>query len=145
MADKYLKKTHYLADYAGVIACAGTLALMQWFLNKDSVEQPETQNLIRFMLIDSACFSVSLLIVGKLWGDRLGRYLLLLTAALLGALASTDFVDLPFLYQDIQNWSSITQGLHLKALFIVLWNSFVAVLTMILICGIGVITGVDRN
>jgi hypothetical protein len=145
VTDKFLKESYRFIDFAGVIACAGTLAFVQWLLNKDSIEQPETWNFIKFIFIDLICFSLALLIVGRFLGSWLGRYLRLLMVALLGAVVSTSLIDLPFFYRDIQNWQGDTVGWLLKALFIVLLNSFIAVLVMAFMYGVKHVAHVDMD
>lgn len=128
MTDKYLKHNNLSLELAGVIACASTLAFVQWVLNKDSIEQPEIQTFIKYILIDLVCFFIAFLLVKSFGAIRLRRSLRCLIIALLGAVSSTLIIDLPFFYGDIQNWHGHILGWIQKALFIIFMNSIITLL-----------------
>ena len=132
-------------DWLGVVTCTAVLAYVQWFLNRDSVEEPRTQNLIKYILVDLACFSVALLIARKTLGASRNRFLRCSLAALLGALISTLIIDLPFFYRDTPNWKGDTAGWFTHAAFILLLNSTIGVLAMTVICGAGYVIETALN
>ena len=145
MTDKYLKQNNLSLEIAGVIACAGTLAFVQWVLNKDSLERPQTGTFIKYITIDLICFFLALLIAKSFWAARLRRSPRCLLIALLGAVSSTLIIDLPFFYGDIQNWEGAIGGWVQRALSIVLMNGILALIVMLLICGVGAMSKVDMD
>jgi hypothetical protein len=134
MNSKHLKRDNPVGSWAGVVACTAALALVQWMLNKDSIEQPEFRNLIRYILIDLVCFSAALLFVGRLGAD-LSRLSGRLMAITLGAVCSSLIIDVPFFYRDMPNWRGDTAGWFMHAWSFVLINGFIASLVMTVIYG----------
>jgi hypothetical protein len=61
----------------------------------DSVEQPQIPILIRYILIDFAIFSMTLIIGIKLLGSSMNRLLRCLLVGLIGAIISTALIDRP--------------------------------------------------
>jgi len=116
MVDSQINQSSGSLDWLGVITCSGALAYVQWFLNRDSIDVPEVQNLIKYLLVDMVCFSAALLVARRLFSshDRFFRYSF---AVLPGAIVSTLIIDLPFFYRDIPNWKGDTSGW-----FVACWN-----------------------
>jgi len=140
--DQHLTHDRRLIEWLGVIACSGALALVQWILNKDSVDQLEYRILVKHILIDLACFSVALLIVSRF---ILERFIRSSAMALLGAVSASLLVDVPFFYRDIPNWSGNTAGWLMHAISFVFLNGIIALLVMLLIYGAGIIVTADTD
>ena len=136
MRDEHVTRNRLIIEWLGAIACACALAFVQWVLNKDSVEQPESRTLIKYILIDLACFSVALLVVSRFISERLVRCSAM---ALLGAVSAALFIDVPFFYKDIPNWRGDTVGWLMHAASFVLLNGVIALLVMFLVYGAGIV------
>jgi hypothetical protein len=132
MGDEHLTRNLRVIERLGAVACAGPLAFVQWILNKDSVGSPEAPTLIKYILIDLACFSVTLLIVSRVISERLVRCS---AVALLGAVSASLLIDVPFFYKDIPNWRGDNVAWLMHAASFVLLNGVIALLIMFLIYG----------
>jgi hypothetical protein len=118
---------------------------VQWILNRNSVEQPHIPILVRYILIDFACFSITLIIGLRLLGSLMNRLLRCLLAGLIGAIMSTSLIDLPFFYQDMPNWRGDSTGWLMQATIFMLLNSVIVVLAITLVFGTGIIVRAALN
>jgi hypothetical protein len=108
----------------------------------DSVGQPQFTTLIKYILIDLACFSVALLVVSRFISGRLVRCS---AVALLGAVSASLLIDVPFLYRDIPNWRGDSAAWLMHAVSFVLLNGVIALLVMSLIYGAGTVVRAMRT
>ena len=142
MKDEHLTRDRRIIEWLGAIFCAGALAFVQWVLNKDSMEQPASRTLIKYVLIDVACFSVALLIVSRFISERLMRCSVM---ALLGAVSAALLIDVPFFYKDIANWRGDTAAWLMHVISFVLLDGVIALLIMFLIYGAGVMVRANTD
>lgn len=118
---------------------------MQWILNRDSVEQPQTPIIIRYILIDFAIFSITLIIGIKLLGSSMNRLLRCLLVGVIGAIISTALIDLPYFYQDMPNWRGDSAGWLMQATIFILLNIFIVLLAITLVFATGFIVRAALN
>jgi hypothetical protein len=144
MTEELVKQNRTL-EWFGVVASAGALAYVQWILNRNSVEEPHISILIRNILVDFTCFSITLIIGIKFTSSLMIRFLRSLLMGLIGAIISTSLIDLPFFYQDMPNWRGDSTGWLLQATIFMLVNCLIVGLAVTLVFAAGFIVKIAVN
>jgi hypothetical protein len=128
-----------LSQLIGSLGCAASLAYLQWLANRDSMTEPETPTLIKYLLLDIGCFLFALFVIRLLFTSDANRFLSYLILAVTGSIASSLLIDIRWV---LNHWGyrEIAEGhaQHLTAavIYICVLNSVVSAFIMSLVFSI---------
>jgi hypothetical protein len=130
------------SQFVGALACACSIAYLQWCLNRNSAGPFENRLLVRYLLIDMTCFLVLFFAIKFLLSYDATRFLSSLILAALGALCSSLLIDLPFILNSF-GYREIAEGHSAGAVQTIVAacaiNIFVASVVMSFVCGVAAI------
>ncbi len=130
------------SQLVGALTCACSIAYLQWCLNRDSAGAFENRLLIRYLLIDVTCFLVPFFAIKMLLSYDATRFLSSLIVAVVGALCSSLFIDLPFILNSF-GYREIAEGHSAGAVQTIVAacaiNVLVAAVVMSFVCGVAAI------
>ena len=142
MKDALPKIGRRYTQLVGALACATSIAYVQWCLNRDSVGAFENRLLIRYLLIDVTCFLMLFFAIKLLLSYDATRFLSSLILAAVGALCCSLLIDLPFVLNSF-GYREIAERHSAGAIQTIIaagaLNIFLALIVMSFVCGVGAI------
>ena|SRR5258706_13119005 len=126
----------FVPQLIGALTCAVCLAYLQWLANRDSMTEPETPVLIKYLLLNVGCFLFVLLVIRFILSSDAKRFLSYLILAVVAATSSSVLIDIRFAlnhwgYREIAD--AHYAGIRNAVIYIVVLNCFVAIFIMSLV------------
>jgi hypothetical protein len=136
VTHKFPNAGGFVSQLIGALTCAVCLAYLQWLANRDSMTEPETPVLIKYLLLNVGCFLVVFFVIRLVLSSDAKRFLSYLILAVIGAISSSILIDIRFV---LNNWGyrEIAEvhyaGIRNAVIYIVVLNCFVAIFIMSLV------------
>jgi hypothetical protein len=136
MSHKLPNAAGFLSQLTGALICAVCLAYLQWLANRDSITEPETPVLIKYLLLNVACFLILFFVIRFILSSDAKRFLSYLILAVVGAVLSSVLIDIRFV---LNNWGyrEIAEahyaGIRNAVIYVVVLNCVVTMFIMSLV------------
>ena len=133
MANTPLKISARYSQLIGAIACAGSLAYLQWLSNRDSLSPAETHVLVKYFLLNLAFFLAAFILIGIILSTDANLFLSSMILVVMGGICSSLLIDIRFI---LNNWGyrEIAGGhrdhIAQSTVFILIFNCLIVVLVV---------------